>query len=533
MPTKTRINGENYTQSPRLVSDDIILKGLPNTPGAPDGYGDLASAVAPASVAAQSQFKLDQGQSVQITNPVTRYGKVVANFMPSQWTATIGSPTLTQGYTGYDASGNVTGIKSRTGQQGMLLVEPTVNTTTRLQLGTPTTNILTAQLDGKVGLWCYVEPSAANGDVGFTIRLVMSTNPGATTDTNALLVNFAPNTVREGWNFLTFVMREPLAYVTGNPNSEANPLGVSATAYGTGAFSNIKTSPITLLWVEITGTGATGSKIYLDSVWTDFAAKPQVILGCDGGINVVEVALPIFNQYGWVGYTAFPYRVWSSGSKIIPNLNSNVTPDGKTLYDAGWDFTNHTANHLQNGTLTEPAEIDYELTVAQAWQNSLGFVRGAEFYVSPQSSTSRLSEKVIRGLGFNLQRNFKHRNNHVTPFGIDNTSNIGSYDIGSATNPAYQVTTGGSTVLVSGWQKFSKIKIAIDVAIAYGYADFPFWHGITTVGDDGTGEGLTGDNLLIYASAFTMTCDYIREKELNGEIEVCRGMSGFYYGVTK
>lgn len=45
MPTKTRINGQNYTQLPRLVSDDVILKGLPNTPGAPVGYGDLASAV--------------------------------------------------------------------------------------------------------------------------------------------------------------------------------------------------------------------------------------------------------------------------------------------------------------------------------------------------------------------------------------------------------------------------------------------------------------------------------------------------------
>lgn len=45
MPTKTNINGKNYTQIPRLVSDDIILKGLQNTPGAPAGYGDLASAV--------------------------------------------------------------------------------------------------------------------------------------------------------------------------------------------------------------------------------------------------------------------------------------------------------------------------------------------------------------------------------------------------------------------------------------------------------------------------------------------------------
>lgn len=42
MPTKTRINGENYTQLTRAVSDDIILKGLPQTAGAPAGYGDLA-----------------------------------------------------------------------------------------------------------------------------------------------------------------------------------------------------------------------------------------------------------------------------------------------------------------------------------------------------------------------------------------------------------------------------------------------------------------------------------------------------------
>ena len=495
-------------------------------------YKQITDSTATSVVNSLTQFKLSQSQPTQITKPSTKYGKVVANFLPSQWTATIGSPTLTQGFTGFDANGNVTGVKSRTGQQGMLLVEPTVNTATRLQLGTPTTNILTTQLGGKVGLWCYVEPAAANGEVGFTIKLVMSTNPGASTDTNGLLVNFAPNTVREGWNFLTFVMRNPLAYVTGNPDAEANPLGVSALAYGTGAFSNIKDNAITLLWVEIQGSGATGSKIYLDSVWTDFAATPQVVLGCDGGINVVEIALPIFQQYGWTGYAGFPYRVWVSGSKIIPNLNSNVSPDGYVLYENGWDFTNHTANHLQNGTLTNPAEIDYEVTVAQAWQNALGLIRGAEFYVSPQSSTSRLSEKVIRELGFVLQRNFKHRNNHVTPFGIDNPSNMGSYDIGSATNPAYQLTTGGSTAQVTGWQQFSKIKVGIDLAIAYGYADFPFWHGITTVGDNGSGEGLTGDNLLIYASAFVKTCEYIREKELAGEIEVCRGMSGFYYGVS-
>lgn len=46
MPTKTRINGQNYTQLPRLVSDGIALKGLPQTAGYPAGYGDLVSAIA-------------------------------------------------------------------------------------------------------------------------------------------------------------------------------------------------------------------------------------------------------------------------------------------------------------------------------------------------------------------------------------------------------------------------------------------------------------------------------------------------------
>jgi hypothetical protein len=45
MPTKTRIGGINYTQLPRMVSDDIILYGIPQTSGAPQNYGDLADVI--------------------------------------------------------------------------------------------------------------------------------------------------------------------------------------------------------------------------------------------------------------------------------------------------------------------------------------------------------------------------------------------------------------------------------------------------------------------------------------------------------
>jgi hypothetical protein len=45
MPTKVRFAGVNHTQLPQIVSDGIALKGLPQTAGYPDGYGDLAEAV--------------------------------------------------------------------------------------------------------------------------------------------------------------------------------------------------------------------------------------------------------------------------------------------------------------------------------------------------------------------------------------------------------------------------------------------------------------------------------------------------------
>lgn len=54
--------------------------------------------------------------------------------------------------------------------------------------------------------------------------------------------------------------------------------------------------------------------------------------------------------------------------------------------------------------------------------------------------------------------------------------------------------------------------------------------GITTAGDTASGEGLTGDNLLMYASAFRAAMAYIRTQEQAGNLTVCRGVSGFYYG---
>ena len=100
--------------------------------------------------------ELYRNQPIGITSPVKKAGKVVSTFKSGQWAAGTGSPTLTQGFTGYDVNGNVTGITGRT-QPEMLLVEPTVNTTSRIVLNTPSTNIFTPNLNGKFGLWVYVD----------------------------------------------------------------------------------------------------------------------------------------------------------------------------------------------------------------------------------------------------------------------------------------------------------------------------------------------------------------------------------------
>lgn len=74
MPAKTRINGQNYTQLPRLVSDDVILKGLPQTPGAPAGYGDLADAVNAVYSFSSEQIKSKKPRIMFIGDSLTGSG---------------------------------------------------------------------------------------------------------------------------------------------------------------------------------------------------------------------------------------------------------------------------------------------------------------------------------------------------------------------------------------------------------------------------------------------------------------------------
>jgi hypothetical protein len=472
-------------------------------------------------------------QPATITAPVLEMGKVAARFGSGMWTATTGSPTLTQGYTGWDGSGAKTGITSRTGQPDMLKVVPAANTAEQITLGSFATNMLTKSLVGKLGIWVFVDVQPGYGVGGSLTGSIWVDLSNTTATTNGMSVYWNSNQIREGWNFLEFQMRNPTAYVSGSGVVEYHPFGVSASCYGTGATSDIKNSDLGLL--RIGWTNMSGATLYFDSIWTGYSSKAQLVLGCDSGANMEEIAVPIFQQYGWVGYTAIPYNVADTGASTLtyqPAITGTAVDARRIRMAAlGWDNINHTITHPNLGLYSSEAGIDYQVAQARAWQLAQGdLTKGCEFYASPGSSSSRVSEKVIKTAGFKLQRHARKWNTAVTPWGIDNPHHIGAIDWGSASAMGVSSVTGGVNGSISGFQTVTKIKRALDVAVDYGNTLHSFWHGITTSGDSGSGEDLTGDNLLITASAFRLAAAYASQLEQAGSLTVCKGMTGFYYG---
>jgi len=476
-------------------------------------------------------------QPIDITKPVTSIGKLAARFATGHWAVLSGSPTLTQGHTGWNSSGVKTGITSRTGQPKLLKVVPSANSLEQIELQSFSTNMLTKALNGIIGLWVYVENQPGyqvGGTLTGSISISMSTN--ASSYLNGVVAAFNTHQVREGWNFLVFRMRNHSAYTSGSGITEDHPYGVNAFANGTGADGNIVSTDIAKL--KIYWDNMSGSTMYFDSIWTGFSSKAQYVLGCDQGPLLEEVAIPIFESYGWVGYAAFSFNAVDTGTSNS-TVQADMTSPGSSanailsrLYAKGWDVISHSVTHPKLGGMSDEGNIQYQAQMSQQWLLSNKFFRGNEFYASPQSSSSRLSELVIKTLGFKLQRHARKTNIAITPWGIDNPHHVGGIGWGSNAAIAYSSVTGGVTSSTLGQQTLAKMKRTIDVMEVYGDTCIVWWHGITTTGDTGSGEDLTGDNLLITASAITQALAYLRQRELAGGLTVARGFTGMWYGTN-
>lgn len=481
---------------------------------------------------------LKNGQPYGITRAVRNPGKLVARFVASEITINNGLPVLAD-HTGFDGSGVETGIVSITGQPNMLKVTPAADTTEGIRFTTFGTSVVNAALAGRIGLWVYIDALprfGANETPTTYLKFILTTEASGAT-TNAIDVTFTTSQLHEGWNFLSFIQRDPTAYVTGGTTTEYHPYGIACVKYGDGTDGDIVNDALTKIIIQ--WANASGAVMYFDSLVTGWETQSQVVLGCDAlETDVIDYVLPIFESYGWTGYVAVPARVWASGTKIVSSINgtdgyTDMVARAATLKAAGWDCINHTMNHLSLGTVTSDAEIAYEILGVQSIYSAVNWTQGNEFYASPNSSTSRLAELVIKNCGMKLQRHIIKGNVDVTPWGVPNIHHVGACGAGSAANGAYNSVTAGANTNVIGLQINSKLRILTDVMIAYGATWFPFWHYVTTVGDGGTGEDPTGDNLYMTKSALELWLAYVREKEVAGDLRVCDGMTGFYYGVGK
>lgn len=491
-------------------------------------------------------------QPAGVTSPCRSMGSLVCRFKAAEWpgygaaqiTAHDTNITDTTGYDAYGIktgsliNGVGTGPVSLTGQSSLMkfLAVGTAN----LGIGAPSSfasTVKTVALNGKIGLYVYVEGSSVGTT---TLTLELSTTGSAA---NGLVITWSSACMRPGWNFLTFVMRNPQAYIPASGVAELHPTGVMASSNGTGAGTNILTTAINFMRIYC-GVASTTVPIYFDSLWTGFDTKAQYLLGFDSSEqSIIDYAVPRMRHKGYAAVNLG--SLYYDGTNRLATLYDNFTPRLDTLYAAGWEITNHTTFHLPGtqasptmATLTDAAEIAYEVKQMQAAMLSKGWTRGQHFYVSPQSSSSALSERVIGDCGYPLQRNSAASGCiQITPFGIPNPRACGSFGIGSTAQTTH-VTIGGvaslSTTLALatyGYQLIDNSKAVVDMVIAYGATWMPFSHGLEDV-DDGTGNQTPTDSTKMKLSHFNMLMDYMDAKEDAGLITGLDGSDHLWYGAN-
>ena len=467
---------------------------------------------------------IGNGQPVGGLRWANTAGKMVCEFSEANtpWSLTAGAPTVERDYTGYDASGNTTGIRSRTGVPKMLKVTSAGGTEV-FQIPLGAVNIA---LNGRVGMWVYVENQTGYGPgetFSFTgsIGIQLSTSDVRMGNQCANLA-WNTNIVKEGWNFLKFVCATPNfgavdrgAFTT---IDGAHPVGTLSSAINAGTDSNFVANNVRSISVTI--QNLPGQTIYFDSIWTGFSGKTCFVPMVDQiTSDTINTVLPMVRERGWAITAMTPRNVWVSGQTIggptYGDFSAVNSGQAQLLCDAGWDLINHTVTHRPMGALTNAAEIRSEIEMARAWSYANGFSAGQEFYASPQSSSSRIADKVVAACGIVLQRHGRGLGIQLTPWGIPNPNHIGSLDLGHA------VTA----------QDSRKVKACIDTLCRYGDSFVPFLHTCRTLGDDGSGTGIyTPDNLNIYASNLRAIFDHMAAKVAAGEAHGVMTVSEFFYG---
>jgi peptidoglycan/xylan/chitin deacetylase (PgdA/CDA1 family) len=123
----------------------------------------------------------------------------------------------------------------------------------------------------------------------------------------------------------------------------------------------------------------------------------------DGWWDTHEYALPIMQAAGFQG-TAYVMRDATRDNENDvdgwPDMMDVSQLDD--LYDAGWDISNHTTNHDDNGagtTTARLADLETEYRKNQEWIISKGWTRGAYHACYPSGRFSNQLITILQGMG--------------------------------------------------------------------------------------------------------------------------------------
>lgn len=267
------------------------------------------------------------------------------------------------------------------------------------------------------GIWVYLEspdPNAAPAGTPYiNIQLI---NTGSAAYGNAKEFPYAGYHLKwNQWNYLTFHTGE-----TGKWNADGS--GTKGwTNYGTGSFA-AEMSKFFIVFGNMAGC-----TIYLDSVEYGQASRPSVLFGFDAcSTNLTANVLPIMIAAGIKGFVT--YNATGAAPTSIDTLRPWMAN--------GWEVVNHGYTHTNIGTMTDDASIIAE--VENNWNAMLanklvrpGQVKG---FIGPGNGSSPRARRVLDQLGYKFCRNYKNLITSVTPYGVDNLLDMGSFGLGNPPN---------------------------------------------------------------------------------------------------
>lgn len=255
-------------------------------------------------------------------------------------------------------------------------------------------------------------------------------------------------------------------------------------------FGNPSLNNIQKLWIKVEGESGKNPIINVDKISYNVEGKTNILFTFDDGSSgVYNYAYPILNAKGLIGTT------WACKDLATSEDPAFMTPTQLTaLYNAGWDISNHTVNHVDDVTTLTRAQKISEYQDNITWLNSLGFTRSSPHACYPMGIYDNELLSILPTIGVKSGRTTVHG---IQPEPVEDIYRL-------------------KTVAVGRDTKVSYVKGVIDQAIATGSNVIFMFH------DVAPSPCLTGPDstIVISTSNLTEIVNYVSIIQQSGIINV-------------